>query len=76
MTTLITANEEIKDIKKIFKYLERCYQNNLKLRKRTKSWIFFSISLAILAASLLWNWWTGKEVVQASEGTVREKQGF
>ena len=82
MTTLITFNEEMKDIMKIVKSLEesdllikdvsKTIQNEAKEQKGR----FLSMLLGTLCASLLGNLLTDKGKIRAGEGTIRAGQDF
>ena len=82
MTTLITFNEEMKDIMKIVKSLEesdllikdvsKTIQNEAKEQKGR----FLSMLLGTLRASLLGNLLTDKGKIRAGEGTIRAGQDF
>ena len=80
-TTLITTNEEMDDIMKIFKspeesdllikYFSKTIKNELKQQKSR----FFSMIFCTLGASLLGNLLTGKEVILAGEGAITLSRG-
>ena len=76
-TTLIISNEEMDDIMKIVKSLEKsglfiegiseAIKNEAKKQKRG----FLSMLLGILVASLLGNLSTDKDTINADEGTIK-----
>ena len=79
-TTLIISNEEMNDIMKIVQALE---DSNILLREVTKTienetkeqkWVFLSMLLGTLGASLLGNLLSGKGIVRAGSGN-RNKKG-
>ena len=80
--TLIISNEEIHDIIKKVKSLEKSgllieevsetTQNEAKEQKGG----FISMLLGTLDASLLGNLLTGKGIIRADEGTIRSCQNF
>ena len=82
MTTLITSNEQINDIMKIvesleeFRFMVERISETIKTKAKLQEGGFLSMLLGILSASLLWNLFTGKEVMRAGEGTNRNFQEF
>ena len=82
MTTLITSNEQINDIMKIvesleeFRFMVEGISETIKTKAKLQEGGFLSMLLGILGASLLWNLFTGKEVMRAGEGTNRNFQEF
>ena len=66
VTTLIFSDEEMNNIMKIVKSLEK--QKNKKAD--------FSVLLGTLGASLLGNLLTGKATIRAGEGKIRAGQDF
>ena len=82
VTTFIISKEEMKDIKKIVKYLgesglltkvvSETIKNDAKEKKRP----FLGMLLGNLGASLLGNLLTEKGKIRAGEGTTRAGQDF
>ena len=81
-TTLIIYNEEMNDIIKIIKSLEKSgllikgVSKTIKNEAKEQKGGFLGILLGILGASLLGNLLTGKGAIRAGEGTVRACQDF
>ena len=81
MTTLIISNEEMNDIKKIIKALEKSgllvksISEIIKNEAKEQKGGFLGIILGIFGARLLRNLLTGKETIRAGEGTFRAGEG-
>ena len=71
MTTLINSNEDLNDIFKIVRSLEK---SGLLIPKEQKD-RFLSTLLGTLGAILLGNVLTGKGAFRAGEGTIRAGEG-
>ena len=76
ITTLIISNEEMSDIMKIVKSLEKSgllrkdVSKTIKNEAKEQKFGFLSMFLGILRASLLGNLLTGKRVMRAGESTI------
>ena len=81
MTTLIISNEEMNDIKKIIKALEKSGLLVKSISEITKNEAkeqkggFLGMILGTFGARLLRNLLTGKETIRAGEGTFRAGEG-
>ena len=81
MTTLIISNEEMNDIKKIIKALEKSgllvksISEIIKNEAKEQKGGFLGMILGIFGARLLRNLLTGKETIRAGEGTFRAGEG-
>ena len=77
LVTLIISNEEINDIMKIIKSLEKSgllikgVTKTLKNEAKEQKGEFLGMLLGTLGASLLGNLLTGKGTIGAGEGTIR-----
>ena len=81
MTTLIISNEEMNDIKKIIKALEKSallvksISEIIKNEAKEQKGGFLGMILGTFGARLLRNLLTGKETIRAGEGTFRAGEG-
>ena len=82
-TTLIISNEEMKDIMKIFKSLDKSeslikkrVSETIKNEAKEQKWGFLGMLLGTLGASLLRNILISKATVPADEATIRECENF
>ena len=81
-TTLIISNEEMNDIMKTVKSLEKYgllikdVSQTIKNEAKEQKGGFLGILLGTLGASLLGNLLIGKGTIRAGEGTVRAGQDF
>ena len=83
-TTLIISNEEMHDIVKIIKSLEKSglsikgvgVSETIKIEAKEQKGRFLSMHLGTLGASSLGNLLTGKGTITAGEGTVGADQDF
>ena len=79
---IIILNEEIEDIMKIIKPLEKSgilikgISEAIKNEAKEQKGQFLPMLLRTLAASILGNTLTGKGVIRAGEGTIRVGQYF
>ena len=79
---IIILNEEIEDIMKIIKPLEKSgilikgISEAIKNEAKEQKGRFLPMLLRTLAASILGNTLTGKGVIRAGEGTIRVGQYF
>ena len=79
---IIILNEEIEDIMKIIKPLEKSgilikgISEAIKNEAKEQKGRFLPMLLRTLAASILGNTLTGKRVIRAGEGTIRVGQYF
>ena len=79
---IIILNEEIEDIMKIIKPLEKSgilikgISEAIKNEAKEQRGRFLPMLLRTLAASILGNTLTGKGVIRAGEGTIRVGQYF
>ena len=82
MKTLIISNEEMNDIIKVVKSLEKYgllrknVSETIQNEEKEQTGGFLRISLGILGDSLLGNLLTGKRKIRAGEGTIRAGQNF
>ena len=82
MTTLITSNEEMDDIVKMIKSLEKSgllvkgFSETIKNQAKNQKDGFIGMLLGILGASLLGNLLTSKGVMRAGEGKITAGQEF
>ena len=89
ITTLITSNDEMGDIK-IFKSFEdsglllKRVSETIQKKAKEQKWGFLSMLLGTLGASFLWNIWAGKGaiakrqgqgVITAGDGAIAKRQG-
>ena len=81
MTTLIISNEEMNNIKKIIKALEKSgllvksISEIIKNEAKEQKGGFLGMILGTFGARLLRNLLTGKETIRAGEGTFRAGEG-
>ena len=81
-TTLIISNEEMNDIIKVVKSLEKYgllrkdVSETIQNKEKEQTGGFLRISLGILGDSLLGNLLTGKRKIRAGERTIRAGQNF
>ena len=79
---IIISNEEMEDIMKIIKSLEKSgilikgISETIKNEAKEQKGRFLPMLLRTLAASILGNTLTGKGVIRAGEGTIRVGQYF
>ena len=80
-TALIISNEEMNDIMKIVKSLEKSgllikdVSKTVKKKQKNKKAGFLGILLGTLGASLLGNLFIGKGVMRTGYGTIRAGEG-
>ena len=59
-----------------FRFMVERISETIKTKAKLQEGGFLSMLLGILSASLLWNLFTGKEVMRVGEGTNRNFQEF
>ena len=80
-TTLLTSNEEMNDIMKIGKSLEKSgllikgVSQTIKNEAKEQKGGFLGMLLGTLGASILRNLLRGKGTIRAGEGTIRAGEG-